>query len=512
MNKTQEYLEEIRTLEGFRNAILSGITVSKREMSAEFFLITDKAYTEEEAQRAEQITGKYLPEPFSARIKIAKRVPDADILKKRIFEYASANFPAAAAFIKEEDIEVEMLSSGANFCFDIASGEQELFASGRILDAVSAYLKTVYCGSFYGNVKIVEKRKEDLSFLDEVKEEEPTGTGARYFEITNFEKLDGAERPKRAKYIADAKEAEEDLVLCGAISFLQEKESKKGKIYYSLTIDDGSGAMRISYFPKKATYEKIKELKVGDWIVTTGANEEFNGSISYSAKKIDYGRPPEGFVPERKQGKPVPQAYHTVFPEPYVDYTQAGLFDSFDKPADLKNNTFVVFDLETTGLNNQPAMGRMDRIIEIGAVKIENGTITEKFSSFIACPEKLSPEIVNLTGIHDEDLVGAPPVEKVLADFFKFTDGCYLVGHNVQFDYRFVYYYGEENGYYFEQKTYDTLFLAQELLRGIIPNFKLNTVAAHYGFTFNHHRAFDDALTTAKIFIELLCARKQLPN
>lgn len=64
----------------------------------------------------------------------------------------------------------------------------------------------------------------------------------------------------------------------------------------------------------------------------------------------------------------------------------------------------------------------------------------------------------------------------------------------------------------FDQKQYDTLTLAQELLRGVgLNNYKLNTIADHYGFTFNHHRAFDDALTTAKIFIELIKQRKALP-
>lgn len=511
MNKTQEYLNEIRALDGLKNAIIGGISVDRKEMSAEFTLVTDRAYTSAEAARAEKITGGYLPEAFSPRLKIVKRVPDAELLKKRIYAFMTAKFPAAAAFLKEEDIEIEMLSSGANFCFDVASGEQDLFESGKILDEVSAYLKTVYCGAFYGNVRIVEKVFDD-SLLHETEEtEEDDALRARYFPIVDFRKLDGAdETPKYAKYIADVSEQEDNLTLCGAIVFLQERESKKGKTYYTLTINDGTGSLRASYFPKKATIEKIRELKEGDWVVLSGANEEFNGNLSYSAKKIDFGRQPDGFVPEKREGRPVPRAYHTVFPEPYEDYSQAGFFDDLSKPDDIKNNVFVVFDLETTGLNNQPAMGKMDRIIEIGAVKIENGNITQKFSSLVACPDRLSPEIVALTGLRDEDLVGAPEADKVIADFYKFADGAYLVGHNVQFDYRFVKYYGEECRFFFEQTAFDTLDLAQDVLRGMIANYKLNTIADHYGFTFNHHRAFDDALTTAKIFIELVKAKGKL--
>ena len=170
-----------------------------------------------------------------------------------------------------------------------------------------------------------------------------------------------------------------------------------------------------------------------------------------------------------------------------------------------------MFDLETTGLNNQPAMGRMDKIIEIGAVKLLGGEIVEKFSTFISCDERLSGEIVKLTGITDEMLVGAPPIEQAIADFFKFTDGAYLVGHNVVFDYRFIQYYGEQNGYNFDQKQFDTLTLAQELLRGKIPKYDLKTVASYYGFEFTHHRAFADASVTAKVFIEFIKARGKLP-
>ena len=512
---TEKFLKEIREIEGLKHAILGGITVKKREMSAEFFLITDLAYTEAEKEKAKAVCKSFLPEAFIAKVKIVKRSPDEETLKARIYEFMNTRFPAAAAFLAPEEIEIELLESGANFCFDVASGEQKLFTSGKILDEVSAYLQTVYCGSFYGNVKIVEKKRDD-SVLEEkpfYAPEKEEAVKIRTFPICNFQKIDGAdETPETAVYIADATGESEHLVLCGALSSIFERTSKKGNAYYALTVSDGTGTMRASYFPKKATIEKVQALKEGDWVVLIGANEEFNGHLSFTAKKINLGTPPEGFVPERKPSKPVPAAYKAVFPEPHVDYTQSGFFDDLGKPEDLKKNVFVVFDLETTGLNNQPSMGKVDKMIEIGAVKIVDGNIAEKFSSFIACSEKLPPNIVELTGIHDQDLVGAPDVKDVVADFYKFVDGAYLVGHNVQFDYRFIRYYGEENGYFFENKEFDTLLLAQELLRGVgLANYKLNTVAAHYGFTFNHHRAFDDALVTAKVFTELMKKRGKLP-
>ena len=78
------------------------------------------------------------------------------------------------------------------------------------------------------------------------------------------------------------------------------------------------------------------------------------------------------------------------------------------------------------------------------------------------------------------------------------------------FDYKFIRHYGEREGYLFDQKMYDTLSISQEVLR--LSNYKLNTLADHYGFSFNHHRAYDDAFVTAKIFIELIKERKSLPK
>ena len=522
-NKLEGYLQEIRALSGLKNAILRGIEIVKKDKRADFILITDKTYSAEETERAKEISARYLPAGFTAGVKIVKRVPDAETVKRRIYEYVAQKFPAAAAFLSEENIEVETLESGAHFYVDIASGEQTLFSSGKILDEISAYLQSGYCGTFYGNVRIVEKDSPDEAILEEIPEakEEEIPLEIRRFPICEFQKLDVVDEiPKNAVYMADCNREEGTFAICGSVSFIEEKQyvkhnEKTGadeeKSRFSIAISDGSYTIRTTYFPKKATLEKVREIKAGDTLVLIGSNEEFRGNVSFKATKIHYGAPPEGFVPVGRKGKPVPKFYHSVFPEEYVDYTQAGFFDDLGKPDDLKKNTFVVFDLETTGLNNNPAMGRMDKIIEIGAVKIVDGEIKEKFSSFVACEDKLSREIIDLTGICDADLVGAPPIEKVIADFYKFAFGSYLVGHNVNFDYRFVQYYGEQNGYMFEGKQFDTLTLAQELLRGLLPNYKLNSVADYYGLEFNHHRAFDDACVTAKIFIEFMKKRGKLP-
>jgi DNA polymerase III epsilon subunit family exonuclease len=506
-----EYIEKIRKSAGLKNAILIGIEVSESRKIAEFCLVTDLPHTKEEEEAVNEWSNHFIPKGWEAKVRIVKRVPDEEILRDRIYDFMQKNFPVAAAFFQREDIHVQLLESGATFSFDIASGEQGLFSSANILDEVSRYLQSGYCGSFFGNVRIVEKEREEVS-LDMEEKEEVNSVKARYFPIENYEKIDGADEvPTLATYIEDAI-GEGEYVLCGRVNFLQERVSKKGKTYFTFTLQDGSGSIRVSYFPKKGTMEQIQGLKQGESIVCIGSNELFNGNLSYTAKKINLGNPPKDYEYERKESKPVPSRYKAVFPEPYSDYTQTGLFDREEKPQDLKDKTFVVFDLETTGTNHNPATGKVDRIIEIGGVKMVGGEVVEKFSSFVACPEKIPPNIVELTGIHDEDLVGAPTIEEVIPDFFKFVSGCALVGHNnIGFDGKFIRYYGKELGYYFDNVEYDTLPLSQELLRGEVNNFKLNTIADYYGFSFNHHRAYEDALTTAKCFVELIKKRKGLP-
>ena len=105
----------------------------------------------------------------------------------------------------------------------------------------------------------------------------------------------------------------------------------------------------------------------------------------------------------------------------------------------------------------------------------------------------------------------APTFEQAMPDFYKFCTGCTLVGHNVVgFDFKFVDYYCSTLGYILERKLIDTIPLSQELL--FLSNYKLNTVADKFNITFNHHRAIDDALATAKIFIELIRLKKSLPD
>ena len=174
-----------------------------------------------------------------------------------------------------------------------------------------------------------------------------------------------------------------------------------------------------------------------------------------------------------------------------------------EKGQDLEG-TYVVFDIETTGFS-----AVTDRIIEIGAVKVEDGKITDKFSTFVNPKRPIPFRITELTSITDEMVISSPDIETILPQFIEFIGDAVLVAHNASFDVGFI----EQNCK--RQKieadfTYvDTVALARVLLPAL-NRFKLDTVAKALNISLeNHHRAVDDAGCTAEIFVKFVQMLKE---
>ncbi len=497
--KSAEYLREIREAGGLKNAVLVKIEAAGDEIT--FRLHTDSTYTDADVEHARAVTARYMPAGYRAEVKIMKSVPNADTVRTFLLDKLKTMYPAAAAFVSPEDVSVQAGKGGGSFTIGSAADR----VSDEIADALCRETARNFCGSWTGELLSVKK---DLGDIVPAETAEEYVMQARFFPVTEYVAIDGAS-PKEALYLADLNSEAKGITVCGMVNYVEERVTKAGKPFFLFTVSDGTSQIRASYFSRKSTLEKVRSVKQGDSICLTGDNELYNGTLSFRAKDVDFGRPPQDFVPVMRPSRPVPAQYKAVFPVSAVEYVQAELFSDEQYPAAFENTEFVVFDLETTGLSNSNP-DHMDRIIEIGAVKLSGGKITEKFSSFVACPVKLSEEIIGITGITDDMLRGAPDIKDVVADFYKFAYGSILVGHNVQFDWKFIRYYGEKEGFLFDQRQYDTIAFAQELLR--LSNYKLNTVADHFGFTFNHHRAYDDAFVTAKIFKELVRIKGGLPR
>ena len=163
------------------------------------------------------------------------------------------------------------------------------------------------------------------------------------------------------------------------------------------------------------------------------------------------------------------------------------------------DKSYVVFDLETTGfsaINN--------RIIEIGAVKVENGAITERFSTFVNPHVPIPFKIEKLTGINDNMVIDAKSIEEILPEFLEFSKDCVMVAHNADFDMSFIERNCERLGIEAEFTYLDTVNLSRVLLPNL-KNFKLDTVAKALNVSLlNHHRAVDDAGCKAEIFVKLI--------
>ncbi len=163
------------------------------------------------------------------------------------------------------------------------------------------------------------------------------------------------------------------------------------------------------------------------------------------------------------------------------------------------SDSFVVFDIETTGFSPQK-----NQIIEIGAVKVKDGVITDKFSTFVNPDVPIPFEIEQLTGINDNMVLSSPQIDVALPEFLEFCRGCVLVAHNASFDVSFISYQARNQGLAFSPTVLDTVAMARHLLPNL-NRFKLDTVAKALNISLeNHHRAVDDAKATAEIFVKFV--------
>ena len=200
-------------------------------------------------------------------------------------------------------------------------------------------------------------------------------------------------------------------------------------------------------------------------------------------------------------------AYHSVSPEDDFNViygVEAYLVDDLKEIITNSKNqslddSYVVFDLETTGFSPNTC-----KIIEIGAVKVENGTITERFSEFVNPQVPIPFKIEELTGIRDDMVMGAETIEEILPRFMEFCEGCVMIAHNAEFDMSFIRKNCMDLDIPCDHTVGDTVAMARILLPAL-HRFKLDTVAKALKISLeNHHRAVDDAECTAHIFVKFI--------
>lgn len=160
---------------------------------------------------------------------------------------------------------------------------------------------------------------------------------------------------------------------------------------------------------------------------------------------------------------------------------------------------YVAVDLETTGLSP-----KLDKIIEIGAIKVRNGQAVQVYETFINPGRPIPERITQVTGISDDMVADAPYIEDVISGFAEFEEGLPLLGHNLMFDYSFLKVNAVNSRIEFERKGIDTLKIARIHLSSL-PSRRLDSLCEHFGIADeNHHRAVNDAAAALELY-KILC-------
>lgn len=167
----------------------------------------------------------------------------------------------------------------------------------------------------------------------------------------------------------------------------------------------------------------------------------------------------------------------------------------------LWEGSFTVVDLETTGFNLPP----LERIIEIGAVRIEKLTIVKEFSILVNPHKPIPPIVSEITGINNEDVKNASNIGPALKDFYRFAQDSVLVAYNVAFDFEFIKHASILSmGYSPKEKTLCAFELVKKILY-FLDKYDLDIVCDYFGIKIpNRHRALGDAQATAQLFIIIL--------
>ena len=257
---------------------------------------------------------------------------------------------------------------------------------------------------------------------------------------------------------------------------------------------------------KDTAKEKRVELhahtKMSDMDGIADAKDYVNRAIHYGHKAIAFtdhnGLYSFPDIYSATKGKDIKPIYGVEFD--VVDPDNFIIISKYEEDQDLLEQTYVVFDIETTGLS-----ATNDSIIEIGAVKIKNQTIVDRYQTFVNPEVELSEFIKDLTSISDEDLVDARLIDEVMPEFIEFIEDSILVAHNAGFDMGFIIEKAFNLGFEINNAYIDTLNFARYFYSDKLKRFNLAALSKFFKVTLNnHHRADQDAEATGEVWIKML--------
>lgn len=443
--------------------------------------------------------------PFN--ISFTKCTIDEEVLISYIYTALLNNFPAISKNLQISDITVKISGNDVTANIRLHPSIYGYATEAGRQNDVARKLED----NFTANFAVVFSEKNDGNGAD-FDDNEEYQNSIRVLEQKNLYNIEDAvniigkcDYSIASDFSAIDREMD-DVVICGVIKFINKRTYKKQqtingekveveKNFYNILLTNENKSINCSVFPHKNEGSLLDEFLPGKSIAMKGNFSAYKDRLNFTANSLclcNFSK-----VEHKIQYKDVNEHYHTVFPFAYEDAEQVNLLS--EKEAIDMPGTYVVFDTETTGLHAEID----DELIEIGAVKVENGTITQIFSTLIKPSKSIPAEASAINHIYDDDVRDAPSVVQVIPDFYKFCHGADLVAHNIEFDIGFIKKFGSRQGYNFNHKCLDTLAIAKEKLKGL-KNYKLGTICEYLGIDIgNAHRAYFDALATAKVLIKL---------
>lgn len=470
-----------------------------------------------------------IPESFTLNVKYVKANNEETAIIKHIMEFVYKEKPTVYSGFSTSEVAVE---SGADVVFIQITLEKYLYeyaVNSNMKKEMEEYLQ----GWIMEDAEvefIAVPNKEDV-IINRRPQVKTTTIGTIKVNINEY--FYGS-MPSEPRYISDVADKEvAQVVLCGTISNIRVRYIEKiAKNLYTFNLNDSTGNIKVKYFAKPAPTEitpcdeaiaerekelaekaktdpKVKFRKTVNWdkVFVDGAVLVMQGQIKYdnfdkvnvfmpksvASCTIDYGS-----INLKKDFLPEPENYVKIFPEPIESQRQENLFATAMNP-ELAKNIFVVFDTETTGTD-----ANKDDIIEISAVKLVDGEIKEQFSCLINPGRHISEEATAVNNITDEMVANCYKISDVIGDFYKFTRGTILVAHNAPFDISFISIAGKKNLYDFDNAYIDTLVLSRQIMPKL-KNHKLGTICKALDVSLvGAHRALNDAVATAQVFVELM--------
>ena len=461
----------------------------------------DRLISEEDIESIFAAVREIIPDSFDVCIDYVKSYADSELVKNNVIEYFKIKHPTIS--IDDDEISVNFMENTAHIKISMKSSFYSYFANQNLSAVMTEYMSHKFCN----NITLeIEDSKRDVNLNIDLASNESITLLSRKVHTYDHQVVHGKAILEKPKYIIDCKEVEEKAVYTGKIIDFKRMVSKKtSNSYYIITITDGTANMICKAFTRYQGEGVYDKLSIGDEVIIRGKVEldTFLHDSVLIVKDVSRCIIEKASIVLKEELKGVPSSYETVFPTKYTydAIVKTDLFsdekDVVGCPDSMLGKTFVVFDFETTGLS-----ARDCEVIEIGAVKVVDGIITEAFSSFanpgIPIPEK----ITEITSITDADVVNAPTMDKITPDFYKFSKDCILVAHNAPFDKGFLDKYAKANRFLFDNRVVDTLTVAKKTV--VSSKYKLETLCNFFDITLEGaHRAVNDCEATAKLLVKL---------